>query len=351
MDSAQEQNTLTQLQEAIQSLKCEEIDFSNKLPEKQFEDEFKKLKKKYEKAYTDLKEFISANPDDANKIQEKFEKILKDIKQAAKDYAINKKLYETLIANFKKTKDENAQCIKSKDNYEKLHKALTAQYQEQINTNKELQEKEKQKRTELAEQFQQRIKDIQSSVEEKSRDRIQKEKENEILKEKLKEITAQQQTTELIFSTQIKKKELEMQLQEAKLGQEFELIKQQAQLVSKFQEEIDKQKELDVKLEERLNVYLEQDKKFQDIMVESNSKFTNYKQAHDSLIDSQKKTESSINELKKKNEKTDFTLLDMVEKNVKLKEDLKKQLDQLSGLENLYAILEKQLADKTAAKQ
>ncbi|KAL4511804.1 hypothetical protein ABPG72_012649 [Tetrahymena utriculariae] len=351
MDSAQEKNTLTQLQEAIQSLKCEEIDFSNKLPEKQFEDEFKKLKKKYEKAYSDLKDFIQTNPDDANKIQEKFEKILKDIKQAAKDYATNKKLYETLTVNFKKTKDENAQCVKSKDIFEKLHKALTGQYQDQISMNKELQENEKQKRTELAEQFQQRIKDIQSSVEEKSRDRIQKEKENEILKEKLKEITAQQQTTELIFSTQIKKKELEMQLQETKLGQEFELIKQQAQLVSKFQEEIDKQKELDVKLEERLNIYLEQDKKFQDIMVESNSKFTNYKQAHDSLINSQKKTEASINDLKKKNEKTDFTLLDMVEKNVKLKEDLKKQQDQLSGLENLLAILEKQLAEKTAAKQ
>jgi len=60
-------------------------------------------------------------------------------------------------------------------------------------------------------------------------------------------------------------------------------------------------------------------------MVESNSKFSSYKATFDKLIESQRKYETSNTELKRKSEKTDTALLDIIEKNLKVKEELEKQ--------------------------
>lgn len=60
-------------------------------------------------------------------------------------------------------------------------------------------------------------------------------------------------------------------------------------------------------------------------MVESNSKFSAYKATFDGLIEQQRKYENSNTELRRKSEKTDTALLDIIEKNLKVKEELEKQ--------------------------
>lgn len=60
-------------------------------------------------------------------------------------------------------------------------------------------------------------------------------------------------------------------------------------------------------------------------MVESNSKFSAYKATFDKLIESQRKYENSNTELRRKSEKTDNALYDILEKNLKVKEELEKQ--------------------------
>lgn len=108
--------------------------------------------------------------------------------------------------------------------------------------------------------------------------------------------------------------DLERQLQEAQLGQELNLITSQSKKLPEFKEELEKQKLNGIALEERLQVYLDQDKKFTDAMVESNSKFSAYKATFDKLIESQRKYENSNTELRRKSEKTDNALFDILEK-------------------------------------
>lgn len=92
------------------------------------------------------------------------------------------------------------------------------------------------------------------------------------------------------------------------------MIKNQSQLVSRFKEEIEKEKDIDMQLQARLDVFLEKEKQFNGIIIESNQKYSDYKLTFDTLSDKQKKLDTSINEIKRKCEKTDTAMIDIVEK-------------------------------------
>ncbi|KAH9311603.1 hypothetical protein KI387_026638, partial [Taxus chinensis] len=95
-----------------------------------------------------------------------------------------------------------------------------------------------QKRLELSNKFHDAIKDVSNKLEEQRDERLSQLKENEMLRDKLKQFSDQYEICEQQFTQQLKKKTLELQLAEVKLQQQQESSCQEQAKVQLYTEQI-----------------------------------------------------------------------------------------------------------------
>eukprot|EP01018_Ginkgo_biloba_P015867 Gb_38239 [translate_table: standard] len=197
-----------------------------------------------------------------------------------------------------------------------------------------------QKRLELSTRFHEAIKDVSNKLEEQRDERLSQLKENEMLREKLKQFAEQYEICEQQFMQQLKKKTLELQLAEVKLQQQQEASCQEQAKMQLYTEQITQLLGTEKNLRMQLAADGEKFQQFQDTLTKSNEVFESFKKEMEKMAKTIKDLNKENNFLKTKCEKSDVSLIELVEERAKLKKQLEKAKNQKEKLESLCRSLQ-----------
>ncbi|XVE99352.1 hypothetical protein REPUB_Repub03eG0190800 [Reevesia pubescens] len=176
--------------------------------------------------------------------------------------------------------------------------------------------------------------DVSNKLEEQKEECLSQLKENEMLRNKLKQFTDQCTLSEQQYVQQLKQKTLELQLADLKIQQhEEKLIQEQAQM-KVYAEQVSQLLATENNLRLQLTADGEKFQQFQDALLKSNEVFETFKQE----IEKELKKENVF--LKSKCDKSDLTLIELVEERERLKKQLEKTKSQKEKLESLCRSLQ-----------
>ena len=239
---------------------------------------------------------------------------------------------------------EQIKATAMKTKLETLCRELQRQNKQVFEDSKRVAAEEQQKRQDLSKKFHTTIKEITTKMEEQGEERMNQLKENETLREKLKNLAEQYQIREQHYATQMKAKDLERQLLEAKLKQQADIALQEALKAQAYKEQIASLAKTEGELRNQLSLYAEKFEQFQDTLTKSNDVFATFKQEMERMTKTIKQREKENGALKKKSEQSDITLIELVEERNGLRKQLETAKAQKLKLESLCRALQ---ADRT----
>ncbi|TYH76638.1 hypothetical protein ES332_D04G098900v1 [Gossypium tomentosum] len=202
-------------------------------------------------------------------------------------------------------------------------------------------------RLDLSARFQDAIKDVSNKLEEQKDECLSQLKENEI--NKLKEFADQCALAEQQYAQKLKQKTLELQLANLKIKQhEEKLVEEQAQM-KVYSEQVLQLLATEKNLRLQLTADGEKFQQFQDALFKSNEVFETFKQEIEKMAKSIKELEKENAFMKSKCEKSDVTLIELVEEREQMKKQLQKTKNQKDKLESLCRSLQAERKQGPAA--
>lgn len=146
-----------------------------------------------------------------------------------------------------------------------------------------------------------------------------------MLREKLKYFAEQFEIREKQFEHQLKTKDLENQLADAKFRQQEEIARQEALKVAAYKEQAESLIRTEHELRLQLKVYSEKYESFQEMITKSNEVFSQFKKDMDKNAKVVATLQKENLSLKKKSAKSDAALIEMVNEQNALKLAMEKQ--------------------------
>ncbi|KAJ4848591.1 hypothetical protein Tsubulata_020258, partial [Turnera subulata] len=238
-------------------------------------------------------------------------------------------------------------------------------------------------RLDLSTKFQDAIKDVSIKLEEQKEESLAQLKENEMLRIKLKELADQYALSEQQHAQKLKQKTLELQIADLKIKQHEEKLIQEQSQMKIYAEQVSQLLATEKNLRLQLTADGEKFQQFQvssfgyvsifcrkadrlsfiiirsfpdkcapwyhfpkcnidsqDALVKSNEVFETFKQEIDKMAKSIRELKKENTFLKSKCEKSDVTLIELVEEREKLKKQLEKTKNQKEKLESLCRSLQ-----------
>jgi len=336
---------ITKVLEEVQSDEKIEID----VKKHENDEDMKKIRKKYKKLLKDVNTLYTGKLEVKDKILsifDKFQKIAKETKGLNEKYITNKASIKSITVEKERASEDHKKLLNVNGALENFCKDLQKQNQELVELHKRLQNDEKEIRTKLAEEFQQKINDISNNLEKQVLENLQKSKENEILKEKLKEVQEKYDSREAFFSEEMKNRDKQISDHNEKIVEKFKEIENEALNIETYKEKLEAIKEEEGGWNNVVQMYLDKAMEFQNTMVKANDFFTKIKKEMEKMSNKIANLDNNNMELQRKCEKTDVAIIEMIEENVRLQKELTKEKGQTEGLESLYKKLQEDLAEK-----
>lgn len=195
-------------------------------------------------------------------------------------------------------------------------------------------------RLDLSAKFQDAIKDVSNKLEEQKEECLSQLRENEMLRNKLGQLADQYTLSEQQFAQKLKQKTLELQLSDLKIKQyEEKLVHEQSQM-KLYAEQVSQLLATEKNLRLQLTADGEKFQQFQDALLKSNEVFETFKQEIEKMAKSIKELKKENSFLKSKGEKSDITLIELVNERERLKKQLEKTKNQKEKLESLCRSLQ-----------
>ncbi|WCJ19360.1 Beta-taxilin [Euphorbia peplus] len=195
-------------------------------------------------------------------------------------------------------------------------------------------------RLDLSTKFQDAIKDVSNKLDEQKEESFSQLKENEMLRHKLKQLADQYTLSEQQYEQKLKHKSLELQLADLKMKQHEEKLLHEQSQMKVYAEQVSQLLSTEKNLRLQLTADGEKFQQFQDALVKSNEVFQTFKQEIEKMGKSIKELKKENVFLKSKSEKSDVTLIELVEEREKLKKQLEKTKNQKEKLESLCRSLQ-----------
>ncbi|KAI9124676.1 hypothetical protein K1719_004598 [Acacia pycnantha] len=195
-------------------------------------------------------------------------------------------------------------------------------------------------RLDLSAKFQDAIKDVGIKLEEQKDDCLSQLKENEMLRNKMKELVGQYALSEQQYDQKLKQKALELQIAELKMKQYEEKLVQEQSQMKVYAEQVSQLLETENSLRLQLTADGEKFQQFQEALLKSNEVFETFKQEIEKMTKSIKELKKENQFLKSKTEKSDITLIELVNEREHLKKQLEKTKNQKEKLESLCRSLQ-----------
>ncbi|KAK7343839.1 hypothetical protein VNO77_12894 [Canavalia gladiata] len=195
-------------------------------------------------------------------------------------------------------------------------------------------------RLDLSAKFQDAIKDVSNKLEERKDECLSQLKENDMLRNKLKQLAEQYDLSEQQYAHKLKQKSLELQLADLKIKQHEEKLVQEQSQIKLYAEQVSQLLATEKNLRLQLTTDGEKFQQFQEALTKSKEVFDTFTQEIEKMAKSIKELKKENQFLKSKSEKSDVTLIELVEERERLKKQLEKTKNQKEKLESLCRSLQ-----------
>ncbi|XP_028126964.1 beta-taxilin-like isoform X2 [Camellia sinensis] len=237
---------------------------------------------------------------------------------------------------------ERDTAITVRDKLESLCRELQRQNKMLMDECKRVSTEGQNLRLDLSSKFRDAIKEVSNKLEEQKGDSMSQLKENEMLRSNLKQLADQYALSEEQYEQKLKQKTLELQLADLKMQQQGEKLLQEQSQMMLYAEQVSQLLATEKNLRLQLTADGEKFQQFQDALVNSNEVFETFKQEIDKMAKSIKELRKENTFLKSKCEKSDITLVELVEEREHLKKQLEKTRNQKEKLESLCRSLQEE---------
>lgn len=342
-------NETVDINEILKSINDEQKPGDYDVEKFQNNEDVKKIKRKSKKQQKEVASVLESNNETKNKITEifsRFQKLVAEAKASHEKYYQTSKSHTRILTDKETTQADHAKSSNVNNNLKSLCEQLQKQNQDLIDENKKLQNDEKELRTGLAADFQERINTISTQLEEQAREHLHKSKENEIIKEKLKEVEEKYQSREKIFTEEYDNRHGKFESHYTEIQEKFKSIEDEANKVDEYTTELEKVKTDNAAVEQKLKNLTEKSEIFQQLMTQTNNFFTKIKTEMQKVKTKNEKLDAENIELQKKSERSNISVLELVEENAKLHKEFLKSEAQKEGLNKLIQSLEQSLKEK-----
>lgn len=156
----------------------------------------------------------------------------------------------------------------------------------------------------------------------------------------MKQLAEQYALSEQQFAQKLKQKTLELQIAELKIQQQEEKSVQEQSQMKLYAEQVSQLLATEKNLRLQLTADGEKFQQFQDALLKSNEVFETFKQEIEKMAKSIKDLKKENIFLKSKCDKSDVTLIELVEEREHLKKQLEKTKNQKEKLESLCRSLQ-----------
>ncbi|GAU15897.1 hypothetical protein TSUD_41190 [Trifolium subterraneum] len=195
-------------------------------------------------------------------------------------------------------------------------------------------------RLDLSAKFQDAIKDVSSRLEERKDDCLSQLKENDMLRNNLKQLAEQYELSEQQYAQKLKQKSLELQIAELKIKQHEEKLAQEQSQMKLYADQVSQLLATEKSLRLQLTTDGEKFQQFQEALTKSNDVFETFKLEIEKMAKSMKELKKENQFLKSKSEKSDITLIELVDERERMKKQLEKTKNQKEKLESLCRSLQ-----------
>lgn len=235
---------------------------------------------------------------------------------------------------------ERDSAISVRDKLESLCRELQRQNKVLMDECKRVSEEGQNLRLDISTRFHDAIKDVSVKLEEQKGESLSQLKENEMLRDKLKQLVDQFSLSEQQHAQQLKQKTLELKIADLKLQQYEEKLGHEQGQMKLYAEQVSQLLTTEKSLRLQLTADGEKFQQFQDALQKSNEVFETYKLEIEKMAKSIKELKKENGFLKSKCDKSDFTLIELVEEREHMKKQLEKMKNQKEKLESLCRSLQ-----------
>lgn len=252
------------------------------------------------------------------------EEISEGKRKSSKRNLKSEKEFLQFSLKYQQVLSERDAAIAVRDKLESLCRELQRQNKMLMDECKRVSTEGQNLRLDLSNKFQDAVKEINIKLEEQKDECLSQLKENEMLKVKLKHLADQYTLSEQQYAQKLKQKSLELQIADLKTQQHEEKLRQEQSQMKIYAEQMSQLLETERNLRLQLTADGEKFQQFQDALVKSNEVFETFKQEIEKMTKSNKELKKENSFLKSKCEKSDFTLVQLVEERELLKKQLEK---------------------------
>ncbi|PON58548.1 Taxilin family [Parasponia andersonii] len=235
---------------------------------------------------------------------------------------------------------ERDSAIAVRDKLESLCRELQRQNKILMDECKRVSTEGQNLRLDLSARFQDAIKDVSNKLDEQKDECLAQLKENETLRSKLKQLADQCALSEQHHEQKLKQKSLELQIADLKIKQHEEKLVQEQSRIKLYAEQVSQLLATEKNLHLQLTADGEKFQQFQDALLKSNEVFETFKQEIQKMAKSIKELKKDNTFLRSKSEKSDITLIELVDERERLKKQLEKTKNQKEKLESLCRSLQ-----------
>ncbi|XP_010937825.1 uncharacterized protein [Elaeis guineensis] len=286
---------------------------------------------------TNLKERCSIEYADSLKHQkENAETKRKAVKRGIKS---EKDLLEFTL-NYQKVIAERDAAVAVRERLESLCRELQRQNKMLMDECRRVSTEGQNMRLDLSTKFNDAIKDVSIKLEEQKDECLSQLRENEMLRNKLKQLADQYALSEQQFAQKLKQKTLELQLADLKIQKQQEKSAQEQTQMQLYAEQVAQLMATEKSLRLQLVADGEKFQQFQEALSKSNEVFEAFKQEMEKMAKLIKELKKENDFLKSKCEKSDIALVKLVEERELMKKQLEKVKNQKEKLESLCRSLQ-----------
>ncbi|XP_068330206.1 uncharacterized protein [Pyrus communis] len=265
---------------------------------------------------------------------------LKNRKTSVKRTFKSEKEFIEFTLKYQQALAERDSAISVRDKLESLCRELQRQNKVLMDECKRVSTEGQNLRLDLSVKFQDAIKDVSNKLDEQKEECISQLKENEMLRTKLQQLNYQHALSEQQYEQKLKQKSLELQIADLKTKQHEEKSLQEQSQMKLYAEQVSQLLATEKNLRLQLTADGEKFQQFQDALLKSNEVFETFKQEIEKMAKSIKELKKENLFLKSKCEKTDVTLIELVDERERLKKQLEETKNQKEKLESLCRSLQ-----------
>ncbi|CAN8302384.1 unnamed protein product [Cochlearia groenlandica] len=258
----------------------------------------------------------------------------------------SEKEFLEFMLKYQQVLSERDSAITVRDKLESLCRELQRQNKMLMEECKRVSTEGQTLRSDLSTKFQDAIKDVSIKLDEQKDESLTQLKENEMLRKKLNHLADQYMLSEQQHEQRLKQKTLELQISALKIKQhEEKLIHEQSQM-KVYAEQVSQLLSTEKNLRVQLTSDGEKFQQFQDALVKSNEVFETFKLEIEKMSKAIKELRKENAFLKSKTERSDLTLIELVEERERMKKVLEKTKNQKDKLESLCRSLQAERKQK-----